>query len=900
MVWEFIPFGGGSGSESDPEYGVGEGIIQDFDKNITKTLNSKLRFVEKSKGSFNNSTHELTWIVNVLGADLSNAGFTDTIGKDIQELPKDILDGTGTISAVYKKGNVSSSIEIPSERNKVEGKPYYYVQDGETPGTYDLTIYLGELSRKESYIVIIRTVITDKNFFTRPASRTLWNAVKSFGSRDGVDYGNEAVAMNTITSCPINKVGVQQVFTNLNNQEKKTNYDYKNHTTKWKTVVNSNNLQLSDIRLEETLPIGSNFEKFSSITIYNNDDTVQYQLVSEDGVHFVDELNESRITAIHEDNQWSLTLLNGQVITWEETKGTQQIPYTPEYVPNNTVIISLSDEIDYKFEYEMYTRFDETYRKELLANYTADARATVKVDATYEGNDTITASKSAALRISPIVLEKMGVYNKDKGTVTWTMYVNQDQVDLGGYSLVESLKSILDADLNTLRVHRFDVTSLGEKIILDDLTDSIMQHFVMDETQGFVLTIPEEYKKTPLRIQFDTEIVEDVKAVDVTNQVALTKGEVQYRITTEVRPDNIIDFNLEEFAMASSLASVFVTKVSSNEDASGTNQILLKNAKFELVAMTYDDSKWVEDKSSYYKSRTTTDKGRATFFNLQRGVLYRLKELKAPDGYEMTSAEEYIVFVTDDETMPVNYPLNTTKILPDSKIYKKTIENAPNGSFSFIKVGPKNESVMGAKFKLSRVDGMISDKFATSNNNGRVVFNQLDPGEYILSEVTAPTGYLPIDDIKVTIEYNEDGILRPIVASNACVSVDSNDNIVICDEIDPTAKPEFGILRIIKDSEDGKKEGFTFEVTGTTHKGKKFRQEYITDETGTIVISGLSAGTYRIKELVTTASKGYIIPKIVTVEIDGNVVTVSFYNELKHKAGDNNKRDNYPIVETNP
>ncbi|HAT4296488.1 Cys-Gln thioester bond-forming surface protein [Clostridium perfringens] len=76
-----------------------------------------------------------------------------------------------------------------------------------------------------------------------------------------------------------------------------------------------------------------------------------------------------------------------------------------------------------------------------------------------------------------------------------------------------------------------------------------------------------------------------------------------------------------------------------------------------------------------------------------------------------------------------------------------------NGAVQVIKKGDDGSLLTGAKFVLKSTDGT---KIAeTVSENGKAVFNDIEPAEYIIEEIEAPTGYLIANPVNVTVKPNK-------------------------------------------------------------------------------------------------------------------------------------------------
>ncbi|WP_283685213.1 SpaA isopeptide-forming pilin-related protein [Clostridium perfringens] len=76
-----------------------------------------------------------------------------------------------------------------------------------------------------------------------------------------------------------------------------------------------------------------------------------------------------------------------------------------------------------------------------------------------------------------------------------------------------------------------------------------------------------------------------------------------------------------------------------------------------------------------------------------------------------------------------------------------------NGAVQVIKKGDDGKLLTGAKFVLKSTDG--SKIAETASENGKAVFNDIKPADYILEETEAPTGYLITNPVNVTVKPNK-------------------------------------------------------------------------------------------------------------------------------------------------
>ena len=109
-----------------------------------------------------------------------------------------------------------------------------------------------------------------------------------------------------------------------------------------------------------------------------------------------------------------------------------------------------------------------------------------------------------------------------------------------------------------------------------------------------------------------------------------------------------------------------------------------------------------------------------------------------------------------------------------------------------------------------------------------------------------------------------------------------------------------GNLKITKDSSDGRKDGFAFEVKSADGS---YCETFTTPKSGVIEVKGLRVGIYTVTEIKNRASKDYIIPDVATVEIKAEeTATVQFFNEKPEepKTPDNPKTPEKPSNPSTP
>lgn len=151
------------------------------------------------------------------------------------------------------------------------------------------------------------------------------------------------------------------------------------------------------------------------------------------------------------------------------------------------------------------------------------------------------------------------------------------------------------------------------------------------------------------------------------------------------------------------------------------------------------------DMSTELGRRTTDSSGIATFdasLGLLSGIEYWIKEVGAPTGYQLdpASATGYSVIVNTPGGQ------NETPVL---------FENTPlPGSLMVTKKSTTGILLAGAEFTLT---GDLYNESGVTDSNGELLFDNIPPGDYVLTETNAPTNfYILQSTYNITIDKDED------------------------------------------------------------------------------------------------------------------------------------------------
>ena len=280
----------------------------------------------------------------------------------------------------------------------------------------------------------------------------------------------------------------------------------------------------------------------------------------------------------------------------------------------------------------------------------------------------------------------------------------------------------------------------------------------------------------------------DADSAEVTELPKLIPGE-KYTITQTSNSEyllNDINEDLEWNGESNSEARTFTFTVP--EDAEGTYTVAFTNyANTIPVTLTkvledharplnpddqfdFDITTIQDDGHAFTTAAAVTTTNSATF-NLIKGKTYTIKEVAIPDGYQLVS------IAMNGEVLPSTKDVNPSyrfTIPTDADEIKLVATNRILGSYDFIKMGKvttitqrPNGTVIsrtettnplaGATFTLKDESGVLLQT-VESAADGKVSFNNLPAGEYIIEEASAPSGFNKWNSqIDLTLSIDGDG-----------------------------------------------------------------------------------------------------------------------------------------------
>lgn len=171
---------------------------------------------------------------------------------------------------------------------------------------------------------------------------------------------------------------------------------------------------------------------------------------------------------------------------------------------------------------------------------------------------------------------------------------------------------------------------------------------------------------------------------------------------------------------------------------------------------------------------------------------YVITEIQAPVGYDLIDLS-FNIDVTENGTITIsNYDTNYISIAKVTDEYVLTIKNDTPKTTIYKKDSGSGEQIAGATLKITTVAGVEVANW-TSEANTAARFD-LTAGTYILSEVSAPSGYNKLTET-LTFTVLEDGTIETDSESDSFI-IDANKISVY--NVKPVKVPNTGIgLRIV-------------------------------------------------------------------------------------------------------
>ncbi|MGU7900028.1 SpaA isopeptide-forming pilin-related protein [Streptococcus suis] len=248
-------------------------------------------------------------------------------------------------------------------------------------------------------------------------------------------------------------------------------------------------------------------------------------------------------------------------------------------------------------------------------------------------------------------------------------------------------------------------------------------------------------------------------------------------------PTNV-EINTKDNRLNLKLTNIFKPKLKIIKVDSRNETRRLANATFKLFGE--------DGRTQVGSDLVTGTTGEVEIPALTPGTYY-LQETQSPAGFQTNGTKYKLIIATDGTTTVENADdLIAVAPLSDDKVIQITVKNKVKTYLLKIKKrdydNPTN-GVSGARFALYPSEGpnadgsnmvqvlingsmtaLVGNSYSHVDNN-TINFPNIPPGEYVLREIQAPSGYTKIRDTRLQI--GEDGRLTLLDADQAFVSVET-------------------------------------------------------------------------------------------------------------------------------
>ena len=263
--------------------------------------------------------------------------------------------------------------------------------------------------------------------------------------------------------------------------------------------------------------------------------------------------------------------------------------------------------------------------------------------------------------------------------------------------------------------------------------------------------------------------------------------------------------------------------------------------------------------TEYNQSVKTNQNGELYFNDIEMGT-YVLQEQEVSNDWLLDTTEHTVQITNEGKVLIDNqeYTDRYVMIANHPRVHTDVTFYKTNASNSYIKV-------KGSQFMLSGTSdyGTTIKNYAVSNDNGRVVFKDIEMGTYELKESRASEGYALNQNV-YQVKVDDSGHFVITLKSSNGLSIDvqkSGSKFLIGNE------PLHSVVFYKASSWDNSTlSEAKFTLKGTSNSGKAVNAEAFSDKNGKVEFSGLEAGLYTLKEV--TAPAGYDLdPASYTVQV---------------------------------
>ena len=712
---------------------------------FVKMEGSTAEMLKKTFGKYNPDNNRILWNVTLNKGKLTideNYYLIDTIGGISED--EDALEQTYIVD---EYGNIDFSKVITNVRKAGRAVSDETVEKYITCTLLDETHVKIEFDAEfltDNYITFeFKTKLdpSEAEYYEDNHSSELENVRKAYNTMTLYRSRDDAEMVSVTANGDIER----EIFDKC-----EPDYDYNTRILTWTLLAGTN--ITSTGTSEDVVPL-------NDVVI---EDTIEYGTLLTDSIticKMVDGDGELVLTTTPNEN--------GQYYTYDSQTGKLKI-YLGDveyyykitfgvYLEDDTVI--MDDGVEKKIE---------SYSGEICVTN----EATLKIG---ETNDVIDSGTGT---INNVNITKEGIDNTStKGVISYTLKLNQNQCEwTSSRQVIDIMSPGLIIKPETIVMYEASVDSSTGELTVGEVVDaskySIIIQTLEEDNSDLAATGSTKMTIKPLQdmgnkayilvydCTIDEEFAEEVTA-----------------FTNELKMDGV-EYNAD-------MASVLFAKLELDGFGGGGLSVSQSKVKIRKVCASNEDSALKGAKYTLYLgdtaiiTKTTNENGEATFYGLEAGKTYTIKEVAAPNGYVLDETESgtwtFVAPASTDTSYIINPHIFKNEVI-SLVIFNRDedgngLKDCTFGLFS------ESETEFTSDTAIKTVD---------SNSLGVVDFDYTVAGTYQIVELEAADGYEKSDDILITT-IDDNGAMISIYNKT---DADKNTQIVVTNNpIKETTEP---------------------------------------------------------------------------------------------------------------
>jgi len=632
---------------------------------------------------------------------------TDFISKEGYQDPNDKTKIIWTITINSNAQPITDATvkdTIPDGLALVEGT--VFLDGSTTPLTtadyeYTLNVFTYQFTGaiNEPHTIQFSTQITDPDYF----------------KKNGATFYNKATL--TGTGVPSNALATKEVGVGNNIIQKDAQgYDTKTQEITWKITVNTSKQNLTSVKVTDTIPDGLKYVEdsatitpaglgsfttlpdttnkiltydFGTGTTINSTYSIIFKTTVTDAAIFAnnatkDYWNTAKLlvgellssdaakqtvnSQVIEKTSAGYDYAN-KIVTWKiianrnkmkltNANVTDIIPNTLTFVPGSVTINGNPasagnysyDNPTKKFTYHLGDISDTqtiTFQTKItdLSVFVNNGDVKLKNIATLTDNEYSTGvSSEGTATIKNTIVSKNADYETGNDYIDWMVNVNSNKVALSNVTLTDILQEGLELNTSSVQMYRQTLNPDGTLTVKDQVSYPASNITYKPDTREIVFTLPSSSEAYLLT--FRTNITDKTKSPFANSISFAGTG------ANSTSDSHIVDIKDQSYGGGASASngSITVIKVD-NADSSKT----LAGAVFQLL----DSSQTIKA-----TSLLTGSDGTIKFDKLKFDRIYYVKEITAPDGYNLSSEEHPFMLTSATDGKNITYSFKDTKKSP--------------------------------------------------------------------------------------------------------------------------------------------------------------------------------------------------------------------------------------------